>query len=294
MSSHTEYPLPCPHTPLAQVLALQTSAGLQRCHSNFWVCLSQAYRKLREETLTDCRSTGCSVSTREALTELLAQTVQLFRPYFTWRLQTGVAEEVHISDSSTLSEKSTVPKALSSSTMHQYTPFSAHQSRGETTCQGNESTHQNTSCRHDCLSCRGVTCDDTVGTRCQGFQYSNDTRSKTNCCSNSSNYCAEVCIFSGAPVSQDLSYVQTLWKLVVDLQAPPKIPGHHCGLVPTLNLPMCCYHSPFVMLLRQRLHPEEFLALSDALHGGGLSGMAHQFWASVLAMAECSSLVWAR
>lgn len=274
--------------------------SLQRCHSNFWICLSRAYRKLREATLPDCGSAGCCVSDRETLTVVLAQTVQLFRPYFTWRLPTS-SSEAKVSHPSEVSAK---PKCMASqntsSTMRQNAPSTAYQSHGEATCQDIKSAHRNTQCDQDNLSCDEATCENTVGTKCQDAKYLDGTVSEANCCSNPVNsldYCAEVCIFSGVCVSQDLSYDQTLRKSAVKYQTPPvphKVPGCRCGLVPSLDPPVCCCHSPFTMLLRQLLRPDEFPALSDALHGDGLSGVAHQLWASIFAMAECSCLVWAR
>lgn len=61
----------------AQLIALQTSASLQRCHSHFWILLAEAYGNLQ-------RSQGYKPSA-DGLRVVLASTVQLFRPYFTWR-----------------------------------------------------------------------------------------------------------------------------------------------------------------------------------------------------------------
>lgn len=274
------------------MLALQTSASLQRSHSNFWICLSQAYRKLREATLVFCGSTGCSVADTETLSVVLAQTVQLFRPYFTWRPRTG-ASEAQVSHPSTSSGEVADIKGMAS--RDRDAPSSAcqvAQSPGEETLFA----HQSTTKSGNTPSWEGATCEDPplcVRKDSGARNCSGDHSSPVN----SSDSCAEPCVFSSVGVSQDPSYVQTFRKLAVKYDALPvthKLLTRHQGLLPDLDLPLCCRHSPFVMLVRLLLRPEEFPALSDALHGEGLSGVAHQLWASVYAMAECSCLVWAR
>jgi hypothetical protein len=92
---------------------------------------------------------------------------------------------------------------------------------------------------------------------------------------------AEHCIFSSVCVSKDPSlYTPTFQTLCVT--------DHE------QDLALCHCHSPFVMLVRQLLHPEGFMAITDGLHEKSLSNVGHQLWDSVYSMAECSCLVWAR
>lgn len=246
-------------------MALQASASLQRCHSNFWICLSKAYRKLREATVIDCGSTShCrSVRDKEVLAVVLAQTVQLFRPYFTWRVQAGDTAHQDISSCQ---------------------DASSYEDQDVLSCT--ETAHRDTTCN------AGEKHQDSVAAN------KTDCARPHLCTVNAADSQAKLCIFSDVCVSQDPSlYVPTLQKLAGKCHAPPvthELVTIEQGLVPGLNLPLCCYHSPFVMLVRHQLRPDGFEALMETLHREALSREAHQVWASVYVMAECSCLVWAR
>lgn len=269
-------------------MALQTSTLLQRCHSNFWVHLSRAYGKLREMVLQDCGATGdtCTIGNK-TLVVTLTQTALLFRPYFTWRLQTGTgavsnSEEVDRSsysggvalqdtretsqqdmayqDTPSTSSQDILTHQDTPSLMHQDTPSTAHQDILFTVHQ--DTAHQD------------IPCSQTV--------------SRTD-----STMDVELCVFSAVPVSQDPSlYLATLQRL--GAKCHTLLVTGECGLVPALNLPLCFCHSPFVMVVRQLLRPDGFVTLTALLHQRSLSHVAHQLWASVYAMAQCSCLVWAR
>lgn len=265
----------------------------------------------------DCGSTGncCSVRDKETLMVTLTQTAQLFRPYLSWKLQTGADAAVTVSEGAvgTLSnggithqDTSSIHQVTSSTPHHDVssTPhpdiLSMHQDTSSTqhhdvSSQDVLSTHQDTSSTHqgttlwDSQSCGGAAHQDTPSTACcdtisTAHQDATSIAHQGNSCTSDS-----LCIFSSICVSQDPSlYIPTFQKLVVKCHTLHK-------LVPSLDLPLCCCHSPFVMLVRQLLHPDGFTALVDMLHQKAcLSNVAHQLWASVYAMAECSCLVWAR
>ena len=80
------------------MIALQTSASLQRCHSEFWIALADAYAKLRtprdssinnctEPHTKTCRSMCCltRVMSTDDIATVLTNTTRLFKPYFSWR-----------------------------------------------------------------------------------------------------------------------------------------------------------------------------------------------------------------
>ena len=81
-----------------QVIAFQSSASFQRCHADFWICLSDGFKKLRTASQAQSNSTRlcCRTSanaSKEKLAIILARTVQLFRPYFSWRTKTDDDKE---------------------------------------------------------------------------------------------------------------------------------------------------------------------------------------------------------
>ena len=292
-------------------MALQTSTLLQRCHSNFWVHLSRAYGKLRETVLQDCGATGdtCSVGNKEILTVLqdcggtgdscpvgnkeilgvtLAQTALLFRPYFTWRLPTAVVSNsegaVRVDTSSCIGALQDTQSTVQQDTAHQDTPSAIHQDTPSAGHQDAPSTvHQDTpsSGHQDAPS---TVHQDTTSTVHQ------DALCSQAVSKGDSTMDIELCVFFDVPVSQDPSlYAPTLGMKCNSL---PVTQEH--GLVPALDLPLCFYHSPFVMLVRQLLCPDEFITLTVMLHQRSLSCVAHQLWSTIYAMAESSCLVWAR
>lgn len=110
----------------------------------------------------------------------------------------------------------------------------------------------------------------------------------------SSECCAELCVFSDVCISQDPSlYAPTILQLAEKCHAPP-VPHKTGGLVPGVSFHLCYSHSPYTMLVRGLLAPDGLTALLETLHRQAWSGVVHQLWASIYAMAECSCLVWAR
>ena len=129
----------------------------------------------------------------------------------------------------------------------------------------------------------------------------------------SSLSCARDCLFHDVPVLQDSSlYSKTIFDFLHNQQCPPlsslsneasilhseqhqPLRTQSDGpLVPCLSLPLCFSHSPFVLLVRRMLCPEELVRIVEELHGMSHCSIAHQLLSSVYTMAACSCLVWAR
>ena len=216
---------------IAQVTTLQTSASLQRCHPDFWVCLSEGYKDLQlasSETrsvnlcCSDCDGSHASVC--DNLRTILLRTIQLFRPYLSWRTQSSKQSE------------STEPECLCDDKNHK------------------DLEGDNIACYTDMDSAN----------------------------------CTEHCIFFG---TSDLSrYFRTIMFASESLQEITS----DLPIIPNLRFHLCFDHSPFSLLIRHLISPENFTKVAEDLCKCSLSEVARQLVNSIHAMAECSCLVWAR
>ena len=103
--------------------------------------------------------------------------------------------------------------------------------------------------------------------------------------------CTKDCVFHSVPVQDSSLYSQTLLHALNGSCVPHTLPS----LVPHLGLPLCFSHSPFVLLVRRVLLPEELVRVVRELCAlSQCHVVACQLLASVYAMAACSCLVWAR
>lgn len=276
-------------------MALQTSASLQRCHSNFWIHLSLGYRKIQEMTFPQANSTKpCSAAVcanAENQKTILSKTVQLFQPYFSWRAKCH-------------------ENALKESTELQCSPHS--EDTEILTCTRSLKSK-------NAANPEGLTCTDA----------SRDPESTVT------SGCTEPCVLYAQDPEQYLLHIQqqvsggcrslSVGRGLSDSSVPPlepslepsassvpplepslgpsassvpplepsasSVPQLEPSLVPDLSFPLCFCHSPFVMLLRHTLSPDAFVEMCAHLLD---NNMAHQLLRSVYVMAECGCLVWAR
>ena len=296
-------------------MTLQVSASLQRCHSNFWLHLSDGYKKLEAVVMRplspaqlggsvachevcsahqspplssssqDCScnaendlpvSSCCRLKCEAAslssnfpaieclghttessaspgnLEVILTQTLQLFRPYFSWREKVAG----NVTDSDCNEDGCAVPSEGS---------------------MGSECKFQNGASHH-------VACAPT-----------RELEADISTALDSASGCSRDCIFFNALVFQNPTlYSRTLLNCCPPDQHIQLSSGNGNKLVPHLTLPLCIAHSPFVMLIRRALSPKELVCTIKELHGMSQRTFAHQLLSSVYAMAACSCLVWAR
>lgn len=215
-------------------MSLQRSVSLQRCHSRFWVSLSAGYKKLgmqswasKFRSVTSNEVPNGSSSSSDAAVErlrvILERTVQLFRPYLSWRRHVGkekhVTSEYRLGDNSKMSSDS-------------------------------EATVSSGTSERECCT---VACT----TDCVFYDELNEDKLK-----------------------EDVSFSSVITGATVDGSSE--------------SVPSLCYdHSPFVMLVKQLLSPEELIKTVIQCTQS-LPGVADHLVNSVYVMAECSCLVWAR
>ena len=281
-------------------MALQTTISLKRSHANFWTSLSSAYKdlesarrsRLRLRALCSCDGGGrgvergcehkdgstdggtsagkgllrsgsgaCSVCLMQ---EILLKTVQLFRPYFSWRVNSEVDDASQAQNPANI-EEDNIELQEEEQHMHHQGPCTKLG-----TCSEEQSNVADFSCTKSCpffkiSQCRGGTSSsDYVSTMLRS--------SSTVVCSGS----------------------RGRHESIPDCENPPSL--LHASPPPCSGPKLCLDHSLFTVLVRGIVSPTDAAAMMERLQGQSppfldvLESLLSQF----SAMAACSCLLWAR
>lgn len=297
-------------------MALQRSASLQRCHSNFWMHLSDGYRNLaavvvqspsastEPQTLSyqalncNTRSSALPRGTSPPSLPALAQLLSCnFENGSCCDAKCGVLTQSparcsHSGTEATASSQDNL-KVILVRTVQLFRPYFSWQEKISDVTGGE--------CEEHVCTVPGEGCECRMQDKTRHTATNADTglisvEAGATSIEVASLSCTGECLFNGVPVFQDPSlYSRTLLQscnFPRDQDVPP-LSGEG-ELVPDLSLPLCFSHSPFVMLVRRVLPPEELVRVMEELHGLSQGSTAHHLLASVYRMAACSCLVWAR
>ena len=271
-------------------MALQNSVSLQRSHSNFWTSLSSAYKNLKSvptwRNMTSCccsdaggsgdgeskggRDDGTSgekdhgqgggESSESLMCTILSRTVQLFRPYFSWRVNiahNNVSRQENADSINTESKELQEQKQLQHPTPSN---IRAENHSEDLSCGASISSSPN--CTKPCPFYGSLSGDFTSGSEYISIILCNSYRSSSRC------------------------------KEADDRDSSPS----HTPLPASPQLQLCLDHSIFVVLVRGLVSPEDIVVLMEQLQKQSPSSLASLdlLLNTFSAMSECSCLLWAR